>query len=424
MIGKLFKVVGWAIVLLIALLALMSLIAAIVYSPEYVRRVFAWRDSDVGDYRDHFPQRPLEAASTPFYFEEPADKAGAEARVEAQFEQILAVNDFETFLEETETQAFIVIQDDAILYEKYLNGAQRDTLMTSFSVAKSYASALIGIAIEEGYINSVDDPITDYLPELAERDPGYEAITIRHLLLMASGLAYQELRPGVFNSDDLITTHYDDQRQAALEFTNIQDPPGGYFSYNKYHPQLLGLILERSTGVPVADYLQEKIWDPLGMEFPGSWSIDSEARGFEKMETGVNARAIDYAKFGRLYLEGGRWLGEQVIPENWIEESTQVDQSNHTAAFYPDDFGQEIFDTLNGYYKYMWYGFFRDQNGRDEGGGAGEEASGYDFTAEGDRGQFIYVSPHKNLIIIRNGEGYGISSSQWTKAFYQFATEF
>jgi CubicO group peptidase (beta-lactamase class C family) len=144
---------------------------------------------------------------------------------------------------------------------------------------------LIGIAIEEGYINSVDDPITDYLPELADRDPRFGDITIRHLLLMSSGLEFQANRYGLFNGDDPLTTYYPDQRQIALENTNIIDPPGAYFLYNKYHPQLLGMIIERTTGTSVTSFMQEKIWDPIGMEYSGSWSIDSEVSDFEKMES-------------------------------------------------------------------------------------------------------------------------------------------
>ena len=122
----------------------------------------------------------------------------------------------------------------------------------------------------------------------------------------------------------------------------------------------------------------------------------------------AGAAAIDFAKFGRLYLEEGNWEGEQVLPVDWIAESTQVDPAIHNASYYPDEFGQTIYDHLNGYYKYMWYGFFRGEDG-------------YDFMAEGDRGQFIYVSPEKRLIIIRNGLDWGLASSDWVKAFYEFA---
>ena len=136
--------------------------------------------------------------------------------------------------------------------------------------------------------------------------------------------------------------------------------------------------------------------------------MDSEESGFEKMETGGNATAIDFAKFGRLYLNDGSWEGAQVIPSEWVAESTQVDPAIHMASYYPDDFGQMIYRDLVGYYKFMWYGFFR-----------GEE--GYDFMAEGDRGQFIYVAPEKRLIIVRNGLDWGMASSEWVKAFYEFA---
>ncbi len=405
MISRISKGVGWLIAGLLMIVTLIVVAGMIRYSPEYVVRALRWRESSVETYRELFPARPVAAPAEPFQFDEAPEKAGEVAQL---FESIMETPDLDDFMTESGTEAFIVIQDDTILLERYYNGAGRETLMTSFSVAKSFTTALIGAAIEEGYIGSLDDPITDYLPELAQRDGRFEQITIRHLMLMASGLDYQELRPGLFNSDDVITTYYPDQREAALSFTEIVDSPGAYFQYNKYHPQLLGLILERATGFQVASYLEQKIWQPIGMEYDGSWSMDSEESGFEKMETGVNATAIDFAKFGRLYLEGGNWQGVQVLPAEWVSESTQVDPAIHNASYYPDEFGQAIYRDLDGYYKYMWYGFFR-----------GEE--GYDFMAEGDRGQFIYVAPEKRLIIVRNGLEWGMASSEWVKAFYEFA---
>jgi len=404
---KLIKIAGFVLLVLIAVLGLVIIVATIKYGPEYVGRVLSWRESSYDVYMEGFASSAFYASPDPFYFNEAPD----EERVSDLFESILDTSDFESFLTEKETQAFIVIADDAIIYENYFNDFNRDSLLTSYSVAKSFTSALIGAAIAEGFINSVDDPITSYLPEMAERDPRFEEITIRHLLLMASGLDFEEMRLGIFNGDDPLSSYYPDQRSAALEFTEIIDPPGEYFLYNKYHPQLLGLILERSTNMSVTDFVQQYLWDPIGMEYDGSWSIDSEDSGFEKMEAGVNARAIDFAKFGRLFLENGSWNGEQIIPSDWIAESTSVDLSTHDASYYPDDFGQLIYDNLDGYYKYMWYGYFRGEDG-------------YDFAAEGDRGQFIYVAPHKNLIIVRNGTDYGISFDEWVRSFYRFASEF
>jgi CubicO group peptidase (beta-lactamase class C family) len=401
------KAAGIIFILFIFLIAALILFGVIKYGTEYVGRVLAWRESSYNVYMDGFPSKTLQASEQPFYF----DKAIDEERVVPLFNRILSTDEFATFLEENETQAFLVIEDDAIVYEKYLNGFHPDSLLTSYSVAKSFTSALIGAAIADGYINGVDDPITEYLPELAERDPQFDDITIRHLLLMAAGIDFQEMRLGIFNGDDPLSSYYPDQRKAALEFTDIIDPPGEYFRYNKYYPQLLGLIIERSTGMSVTDYMQQALWDPLGMQYDGSWSIDSEESGFEKMEAGLNARAVDFAKFGRLYLEDGSWNGEQVLPSDWIEDSTSVDWSTYNESYYPDEFGQLIYDELNGYYKYMWYGYFRGEDG-------------FDFAAEGDRGQIIYVSPHKNLIIIRNGTDYGIPFSQWVKSLYEFASEF
>jgi CubicO group peptidase (beta-lactamase class C family) len=150
------------------------------------------------------------------------------------------------------------------------------------------------------------------------------------------------------------------------------------------------------------------------MEFDGSWSLDSVESGFEKMEAGINARAIDYAKFGRLYLENGNWDGQQIIPAGWVVESTQIDPATYQESYYEqNDFGRFLYEDLGGYYKYMWYGYPR-------GGDA------YDFAAEGDHGQIIYISPHKNLIVVRNGFDYGpdFGMSDWIKAFYEFAGEF
>ena len=385
---------------ILTLISAVILYAYIAYPAEYVNRLIRWGDSDVYDYQK-FPERVIETSDSPFEVSLKLD----EKRIRSQFELASAIGDFDSFLAENHTQAFIVIQDDAILYEQYFNGASRDSIVTSFSTAKSFASTLIGIAISERYIKSVNDPITEYLPELAERDPAFGNITIRDLLMMSSGIKYEEF-PFV-NGDDAKTYYYPDLRQLALEDTHIAGLPGEKFHYNNYHPLLLGMIIERATGTSVANYLQEKIWKPVGMQYSGSWSLDES--GFEKMESGINARAIDFAKFGRLFLQNGNWNGVQVVPEEWVAESTQADTSVDYANYYYDDF---IFADGQGYYKYMWWGIQRD-------------VQNYDFMALGNHGQFIYISPHKNLIILRYGESYGEygGAQGWVDMFYNFATE-
>jgi len=221
--------------------------------------------------------------------------------------------------------------------------------------------------------------------------------------MMSSGIKYTEF-PFV-NGDDAKTYYYPDLRQLALEDTRIAGLPGEQFHYNNYHPLLLGMIIERATGTSVADYLQEKIWKPIGAEYPGSWSLDEN--GFEKMESGINARAIDFAKFGRLFLRNGSRNEVQIVPAQWVAESTQADTSVDYENYYYDDF---IFTNGQGYYKYMWWGIQRDEQN-------------YDFMALGNHGQFIYISPQKNLIILRYGESYGEfgGAQGWVDMFHTFA---
>lgn len=394
------KIALYCLIGLLFIITGMLIYAYLTYPAEYVNRVFRWGDADVYDYQK-FPEHALETSGSPFTFSLNLD----EDRIREQFEAVSDIDDFDAFLTKNRTQAFIVIQDDAILYEKYFNGSSRDSIVTSFSTAKSFASTLIGIAISEGYIHSVDDPITDYLPELAERDPAFANITIRNLLMMSSGIKYVEF-PYV-NGDDAKTYYYPDLRQLALDDTEIAGLPGEAFHYNNYHPLLLGMILERATGTSVASYLQEKIWKPIGMEYPGSWSLDEN--GFEKMESGINGRAIDFAKFGRLFLHNGEWNGVQVVPAEWVAEATRADTSVDYANYYYDSF---IFANGQGYYKYMWWGIQRDEQNTD-------------FMALGNHGQFIYISPQKNLIILRFGEAYGDihGADGWVELFYNFTNQ-
>ncbi len=170
------------------------------------------------------------------------------------------------------------------------------------------------------------------------------------------------------------------------------------------------MILERATGLSVSEFTQTRLWETLGMEFGGSWSLDSIDSNFEKMEAGLNARAIDFAKFGRLFLSGGQVNGEPVVSEAWIAEMTAQDAATHRAEYYPSDWGQVFYSDGGGFYGHFVYGSLR-------------ENATPDIFAEGDRGQYIYVSPSRELIIVRLGLEYGMSSAEWIEGFYNFASE-
>jgi CubicO group peptidase (beta-lactamase class C family) len=353
----------------------------------FLARVVAWGEADVHDYQK-FPERAVANAAPVFDFDRrlaPELFRTIEYPVDGQLETTA----FDDFLRETDTTSFIVIKDDAIVYEGYFNGYERDSIVTSFSIAKSVTSALVGIAIDEGFISSVDDPMVAYLPEMRGR--GLDDVTIRDLLLMSTGIefvhdddlsGFEVVWP---YQDESLVYYHPNLRDLALGLSASEEPLGAGFIYNQYHPLLLGMILERTTHRPVAQYLADTIWEPLGMEFPASWSIDSEADGFEKMESGLNGRAIDFAKFGRLYLDNGNWDGRRIISEQWVAESTGPDPGDDrpflTAKDWQDD---------GGYYGYMWWGKTTADGG-------------YYYSALGNLGQRISVFPSDDLIVARFG---------------------
>ena len=363
----------------------------------YMARMAFWGRTDTGDV-NRFAKRTI-LNRPPVSLFETAEMDAPFKTIEYTWKGQELTGDLDTVMQENGTTALIVISDGVIRLERYYNGASRGTLNTSFSVAKSFDSALIGIAINEGYIQDVNDPIVEYLPELAGR--GLDGVTIRHLLNMSTGIRYvngASAAPFYWMSDDAFTYYMPDLRELALKVMPSHEQPGEMFHYNNYHPILEGMILERVTGMSVSNYLQDKLWKPLGMQYPASWSLDSKLDGFEKMASGLNARAIDYARFGQLMLNGGMWNGLQLIPPAWVEESTSPDVLDRRPWM---DFTE--FKESGGYYKYHWWGLVRP-------GGH------YDYFAYGSHGQYIYICPTHNLVIVRNGTTEG-SVDDWPTIF-------
>lgn len=375
--------------------ALMLLAQSCFYSPRYIYRVIAWQDADYDDFK-RFKSAPIEAAETPFVFSEANNAARQE--FEDKFKAAAKTDDIDLFLEEQQTYSFIVIRNDSILYENYFHGNTRESIQTSFSVSKSVLSLLMGIAIDNGAIDSVDDPITKYLPELKERDERFSEITVGHLLRMRSGIEYSRKISFPFvTSDDPKAYYHPDLRRVALKHTIIEKEPNSGFLYNNYNALLIGLILERATGEPVSTYLQDHVWKKIGTEFDASWSLDENE--FEKMESGLNARSIDFAKLGRLALSRGIWNEKEVIDPDWMHVSTQ-----------PREGVDYVYgDPTQWTYSYFWWGI-------------PEQKTASDFMGIGNMGQYIYVSPRSNTIIVRNGnetDAYG--DAEWIGIFHEIA---
>src|ERR687897_524689 len=381
-----------------ALLLLASVVVVIGYlsAPHfYLTRTVFWGESDYKDL-EKFPARTIHNEPPTFRLNEgPADNPYA-SRIEEIGNRSTNAR-LVGYLDSSGTTAFLVLHNDEVLYERYFDGYDETSLQTSFSMAKSFASALVGIAIDEGQIKSVNEPITNYIPELLENDARFESITVRHLLTMSSGIKYEEGGdlPWSDEADDTKTYYSTDLRELALN-CRIEGEPGEYFEYNNYNPLLVGMILERATGMPVARYMQEKLWKPMGMEADGSWSLDSTQSGFEKMESGVNAQARDFGRFGMLFAKEGNWESEQLISEGWVEESTRADTSK--------DPSQD--------YQYFWW------VNTPEGGEA------YHFSGRGKYGQYIYVAPEKDLVIVRLGKEEGEQGyDNWISLFEELSTK-
>jgi CubicO group peptidase (beta-lactamase class C family) len=367
----------------------------------FLARQVVWAESTLQDYKlmperlvrngdsvSRFVQKP-----SPQYFEEIQYIQDGEPK-QGKLDDLLA---------SSATTSFLVIKDGAILYEGYFNGYQRDSIVTSFSMAKSFTSALVGKALEQGYIHDIDDAMVTYLPEM--KGKGLDELTIHDMLLMSSGIRYRnddQLSPLVEITqftDNGLSYSYPNIRQLVLGLK--PDPVlerGAYFNYNDYYPILLGFILERTTGRTVSEYLQEEIWKPMGAEYPASWSLDDGPRPMERMLCCINGRAIDFARFGMVFLNNGKWNGQQILPAEWILESTSPDPTDHREWYSYTDWKEH-----GGYYKYMWWG-------RPQSDGS------YRYSASGHLEQHIYVSPKDHVVIVRFGldEG-GIES--WETVF-------
>jgi CubicO group peptidase (beta-lactamase class C family) len=334
-------------------------------------RLLVWQEGSIfgdasSDDWQRFPARHIGASPEPVRFERANPGWLADLKLDGR--------PLATYLEETSTTAFIILHGDELLYEGYYNGSSREARQSSLSVAKSFATTLVGIAIEEGFIASLDQPVTAYIPELLDRDRRFAEVTIRHLVTMSSGLTFEEyLSPW----DDPTTAYWSPDLRAAALNTQVGEAPGQRFQYNDYNTILIGMVLERATGMTVSEYFATRLWQPMGAEGAAWWSLDSEHSGFEQMAVGISGRAIDFAKLGWLFLHQGANGDRQVVPAEWVENATRMDTTADPAANYQ-------------------YGWWVDVS-RD----------GRAYNADGHRGQFIYVYPEADLVLVRHGTDTG-----------------
>ena len=305
-------------------------------------------------------------------------------------------HDLEEGLAHFKTDGLIILHNNKTLYEEYWNGNNRYSKHISWSVAKSFLSALIGIAIDEGLINSIDDPTTKYLPEF--KGTGYDGVKIKNLLQMSSGVAFNEdyADPNSdINKFGRATARGMPFKDFAKTLKNGREQ-GTYNHYVSIDSQVLAMILESVTNMPLREYLYKKIWNKIGMENDAYYITDKT--GMDLALGGLNATLRDYAKFGYLYLNNGNWLGEQIVPEQWV-----IDSHTPDASHLMPNAGDELSSSEWGY-GYQWWV-------------PGDPMT--DYTAHGVYNQFVYVDPVSGVVIAKTSSNHRFRSEKdYSKAVH------
>jgi len=305
------------------------------------------------------------------------------------------------FIERTDTTGLIVTRGDQILYEEYFQGNSETSRTVVWSVSKSVVSALLGIAIEEGFIGDVTDPVSHYVPSLVAS--GYNGVSIKDVLQMSSGIDFDENyfdASSDFNKMAPRSVGLGGPLEDILLSLENKDEPGTVWEYTSSDSQVLGMVVREATGMDLAAYTQSRLWQPAGMEADAYWLTDST--GVESAFGGFSATLRDLARFGNIYLNDGFFHGKQIIPETWVRDSVTATASHLRPT--ENKLG----------YGYQWWV---------PGGGEG------DFMAMGIYGQAIYVSPRHKIVIAKTSayreyEEYGDAMELESVAFMRQVAEF
>jgi CubicO group peptidase (beta-lactamase class C family) len=291
--------------------------------------------------------------------------------------------DNEDFLNKTKTTALLVLKNDTLVYERYLNGHQKEDPQIVFSVTKGITSILTAIAEQEGLLR-LDQKVSDFIPEFALDNR--KDVEIHHLLNMVSGIDFKD------KSDlaRLSVLYYNtNQEKYCRDFNRVSHKPGTFFTYNSLSTQILALCLEKATKRKLKDYLYEKLWQPLGMEYDALFTKDSKKHSNNRAFGGIAMRSRDMIRIGKLLLNKGVWEGKQLLPEAFVESLMK----------------RQVCEEL-------WWGysncFWRD------GYISADFLTDNDFFAAGYGGQFIYVNPKNNMVVVRQGKN---ETFRWTLLF-------
>ena len=303
------------------------------------------------------------------------------------------------------TSGIVIIHRGNIIHESYGRGADAGTRFTTYSVVKSITSTLVGVAVQDGLIASVDDQLTTYLPELA--GTAYDGVTIKNALQMSSGIRYDpRLWEGkMTDTVKFITDSVVTGKRRAYDIAQTykrEHEPGTKFNYNTAESQILLELVRRVTKMDAADYLQQKIWQPLGMDHDAGWILDRAGReGAEIGGAFFNASLRDWARFGLFIEQGGVWEGQQILPADWVDRATVSDA--------PHIMPGKVHPSKTRGYAWHWWTY--------------EDGT---FTASGANGQSIYVDRANDLVIAKSSvweAGYVAEYADQSFAMYKALAE-
>jgi CubicO group peptidase (beta-lactamase class C family) len=317
-------------------LLLLIILLSSVTSCTFVSRAVRYGMPDIDDYKVfstyNYKENPVK-----FQFKTKQNSDIDSIDIDWKYDHVLYHN-LDSLLQHTSTRAFLIIRNDSILYERYFHGYKRSDISQIFSVSKSITSLLMGIAIDEGYISSVNDPVTKYIPELRSEDPMFKKLTIKDLLNMRAGLKFTDN----YNFDPfskISHLYYGTHQLAKLKRLHFKCEPGTEHEYQSASTALLGIAIEKATHESLAKFFDDKVWKPLEMENTARWSLDDKKDQSAKAYCGLAISAIDLAKIGQLYLNDGEFNGKQIVSKAWIKKSLTPNLHN------------------NGY-QYQWYSFW------------------------------------------------------------------
>ena len=288
----------------------------------------------------------------------------------------------ESYIDHARVTGLLVIRDGEIRLEAYGNGADETSQMTSQSVAKSITATLVGIALGEGLIASLDDPIDRYVPELSAS--AYAGVPIEAILQMSSGVAWTEDYDSDTADSETMWVAVVQERTLSvhdhlLTLHERAGAPYEKFTYKGVDTHALGWLLERVTGMSLSAYLEARLWQPMGMEADASWGVDGGGtQASEVASAGFNAVLRDWGRFGLLMAQDGMWQGERLLPEGWVARATQPSR--------PQVMPGKLYRGYPLGYQYQWWTY------------PGERGA---FTAQGVNGQFIYVDPSRDLVVVQ-----------------------